>query len=880
MKTERKAADIIIPIYNAFDDLTLCVESILKHTDLTVHGLICINDKSPDERIRPYLDQLSGEHITVIHNEENKGFSANINIGMSVSQRDVILLNSDTVVTRDWVEKMLACAYSDERIATVTPLSNNATLCSVPEFCEENEIPEGMTADDMAEVVEKASLERYPQISVANGFCMLVKRAVIQDIGNFDAETFGRGYGEENDFCYRAIQAGYIHVMCDNTFIYHRGTSSFVSEDKLRYIKEHQKILEQRYPAEMRHTHLHCVKNPNHEIFARVKVQLELWKNKKNILYVLQSDFREDADDHCGGTQFHVKDLTMSLRDEYNVFVLARDYEYINLTAYTGEEECAWRYYIGAKEAYPVFYDEKLKKLFGSILDAFQIERVHVHHSNTLSLDIFKEADERGIPIFTTLHDYYYICPTIKMLDGRNRLCIGREDPSLCKNCLKENLHISEQMNYIELWRKKNEAALQRSACLITPSESAKDITAFYYPALKDKIKVIEHGSDPYEAEKRVQEKPVISNDIKGYMDELQMKQGGFLYLRGWSYQAGEDMLQCEIWIEVRDRKGRTEQFRMQKTLRDDVAAGDAKRRYCGFNDCIPVQELEDGDLEIRILISDQENERKTNGELYHVQKESNEKKEKFHIAFIGGLSVAKGAKTAYHLIKNSSKEINWFIFGEIGYEPLRNLRQTNLVKTGAYERNGLYRLLAGCKIDLVCILPIWPETFCYTLSEALLCRIPVLVTELGSLKKRTEELRCGWSVPAAASCEEILEVIDSIQKDKQGYEKVKRQVEGLRLRSVEEMASDYKKLYEAYGGKRKDVSKEQLKEEKEFLDGLELYSEAGSMKVTDKQIKIWQNSEQELQRIENSVTYKIALKIAGVRFPWKSKVRRRLYKG
>ena len=61
---------------------------------------------------------------------------------------------------------------------------------------------------------------------------MFVKREVIDKVGYFDAETFGRGYGEENDFCYRAEQLGYHHVMCDNTFIYHSGTGSFLTEEK------------------------------------------------------------------------------------------------------------------------------------------------------------------------------------------------------------------------------------------------------------------------------------------------------------------------------------------------------------------------------------------------------------------------------------------------------------------------------------------------------------------------------------------------------------------------------------------------------------------------------------------------------------------------
>lgn len=259
-----RPVDIIIPVYNAYDDLQKCLNSLYQYTNLTENRLILINDNSSDDRIKPYLEEQKKDNVIVIHNGSNKGFSNNVNLGMSKSQeRDVILLNSDTIVTKNWVEKMVACAYSDSSIGTVTPLSNNATLCSVPNFCKENKLPEGMSVDQMAVIVEECSLRKYPQITVANGFCMYIKREVINTIGNFDAKTFERGYGEENDFCNRAGQRGYIHVMCDDTYIYHSGTKSFTSKEKKAYIKAHEKILYERYSQQMRENEIHCKENPN-----------------------------------------------------------------------------------------------------------------------------------------------------------------------------------------------------------------------------------------------------------------------------------------------------------------------------------------------------------------------------------------------------------------------------------------------------------------------------------------------------------------------------------------------------------------------------------------------------------------------------------------
>ena len=137
-------------------------------------------------------------------------------------------------------------------------------------------MPENVTADEYAGLIETCSLRRYPRITVAVGFCMYIKRSVIDDIGVFDAETFGRGYGEENDFCNRAEQAGYHHVMCDDTFVYHKGTASFDTEEKKKLLEEHEAILNDRYAAQMRMNHLYCMENPDQEIRDNINMYTKL----------------------------------------------------------------------------------------------------------------------------------------------------------------------------------------------------------------------------------------------------------------------------------------------------------------------------------------------------------------------------------------------------------------------------------------------------------------------------------------------------------------------------------------------------------------------------------------------------------------------------
>ena len=102
--------DIIIPVYNALDDLKLCIESLKKYVDFSKDRVIIVNDCSPDENVMPYLRTIESEDFVVLENEHNMGFSASVNAGMSYSSSDVLLLNSDTIVTEHFADKIYRCA--------------------------------------------------------------------------------------------------------------------------------------------------------------------------------------------------------------------------------------------------------------------------------------------------------------------------------------------------------------------------------------------------------------------------------------------------------------------------------------------------------------------------------------------------------------------------------------------------------------------------------------------------------------------------------------------------------------------------------------------------------------------------------------------------
>jgi glycosyltransferase involved in cell wall biosynthesis len=248
--------DVIVPIYNAFEDTQKCIESLLSLTAGVAYRIIIINDKSTDPRITYYLEYLKQKRysdIIIITNEGNIGFIKTVNKGIRLSKKnDVVILNSDTIVTYNWLKKLKECAYLDKKVATVTPLSNNATICSVPNFDQYNDVPRGYTIQEFALLIENVSNDlgiKCSKIPVGIGFCLYIKREVINEIGFYD-EIFGRGYNEENDFCMRAYERGYYHVVDLSTYIYHKGKASFMSDQAILEEKN-SKLLLQRYPYYM-----------------------------------------------------------------------------------------------------------------------------------------------------------------------------------------------------------------------------------------------------------------------------------------------------------------------------------------------------------------------------------------------------------------------------------------------------------------------------------------------------------------------------------------------------------------------------------------------------------------------------------------------------
>ncbi len=222
---------VIVPVYRALPALRRLVQCLLNTLADSDQVLFC-DDASPEPEVAEFLAGLPAVlpfSVRVVRRERNLGFVGNVNAAFAeTAGADVVLLNSDTMPGAGWLDRLRACFASDSRIATATPWSNNAEICSLPHLCRPGPLPDD--ADRWARACAEACADEYPELPTGVGFCMAIRRACLDRIGEFDAETFGRGYGEENDFCLRAEGHGWRNVLCADAFVGHEGGASFSLE--------------------------------------------------------------------------------------------------------------------------------------------------------------------------------------------------------------------------------------------------------------------------------------------------------------------------------------------------------------------------------------------------------------------------------------------------------------------------------------------------------------------------------------------------------------------------------------------------------------------------------------------------------------------------
>ncbi len=459
--TTRDEPTVVIPVFNAFDETRDCIHSVLQHTPKSVR-VILIDDCSTDPRIWPMLEEFRRNHpqIEVLRNETNQGYTKTVNLGCGLASGDAILLNSDTRVTRGWVGKLQAAAYCREKVATVTPLSNAAGAFSIPYNHRDNPLPEGMSADQFAEFVDRHSLRMRPEVPTGNGFCLYIRREAFDQAGYFDDTHFPEGYGEENDFCMRCTYRGMVHLIEDSTFVYHKRTASF-KERKERIVDKSQRTLENRHPSYPSRVRRWLDADPLDRFRATLVSQL--------------SDRNKFAVGGDAGTQRAANPVGRVLFVNHNLYPFELSGTPIStLNHALGIQKCGVEVAVLipsaeissgfvkiANEKYTLYKVPRLGKYetyFGdiestllekylnwieNIIDDFKPELVHINDYVFMPIEIISQFSEKGACVVRNVCNPEELChlDSPVYFDGTSEVvCSGPDAPEKCAQCFLLNV--------------------------------------------------------------------------------------------------------------------------------------------------------------------------------------------------------------------------------------------------------------------------------------------------------------------------------------------------------------------------------------------------------------------------------------------------------
>lgn len=487
---------VIVPVWNAADDVAICIERLARWTPADVEVLF-IDDASPDPAIAPLLQAAAAARpaTRILRNDANMGFTRTINRGLAeIGRKHAILLNSDARVTPDWIAGMIEAAASRPRVATVTAMSDRAGAFSAPRIGNDNDLPPGVTEDAYARAFRLRSLRLRPSVPTGNGFCMFVSRACIDEIGPLDAEAFPRGYGEENDFCMRARRAGWANLVDDATYVFHERSRSF-GESKTALMAAGRAVVDARYPE-----YGQAIR-----VFSQgADLQLARWRAAQAIedcnrpaaglpamLFVVSTQ--------TGGTPQTNLDLMRQLADEADLWLLRCDSRDLTLSRLDGKVMTPVRTHTLGEPVDPITHGSaEYDAVVADWLAWLRPEIVHIRHLAWHSLQLPALARHAGARVVLSFHDFYALCPTVKLLDERAVFCGGRctATPGDCTPELWPPGSLPAlKHRWVHVWRAMFDRAVAGCDAFITTSDSARDTLLAGLPGVRpDRFHVIPHG--------------------------------------------------------------------------------------------------------------------------------------------------------------------------------------------------------------------------------------------------------------------------------------------------------------------------------------------------------------------------------------------------
>lgn len=489
--------DVIVPVYAGIQESLRCLWSVLTAPTDIRFDLVVIDDCSPDPALSAFLRQLAARGLlTLLVNPRNLGFVATVNAGLALHwDRDVVILNADTQVYAHWLDRLVAHARAEPRAASITPLSNNATVCSYPRTLHSNWELLELDGEALDQLAAACNPGLHVSVPTGVGFCMWMRRSCLDAVGLLDVERFGRGYGEENDWCMRANQAGWLQLIAADVYVLHQGSVSFKAETQARTQAAVAALVE-RHPDYQRRIDAWIAADPLREARARLDAaRIRRAGDTGPIRKGLQGPAGDTSGtaptsqllptvlmvSHArgGGTARHEAELAERLRAEQGLAaVFMRPSRLAGHVALAGAGIAE----LPNLAALPLQSEGLVLEILKSLgTKEVQLHHLADHHPTLRSL-LTAWCASLGVPLKVTLHDYHFICPRINLVDASGRYC-GEPAPPVCNRCLGADA-AGQAAGPIGPWRAAHAQLLQAAHERIVPDADVALRLKRYFPTL------------------------------------------------------------------------------------------------------------------------------------------------------------------------------------------------------------------------------------------------------------------------------------------------------------------------------------------------------------------------------------------------------------
>ncbi|HBK08822.1 MAG TPA: glycosyl transferase [Acetobacteraceae bacterium] len=467
----RRATTVVIPIHNGGPIVLACLASVLASVSKDVRVLV-IDDGSTDPAIVAAIDDLHTQRKIGLHRHARaEGFPVSANAGIRLAKgRDVVLLNSDTLVPPGWVERLRAAAYAEPDIGSVTPLSNDASIVSYPGPAGTNERPNQAATNRLDRLAARANGSATVDIPVGVGFCLYLRRDCLNAVGAFRTDVFAQGYGEENDLCLRARRLGWRNVALTGLFVgHHAGTTFGPSAVHLR--RRNSRLLEELHPGYDALVARYVAADPLAQ--ARRRIDSLIWKERGRkwpqaaILI---------AHDDGGGVERQVRHRAAAHAADGRRPIVLRPAE-------TNANQPAIAVRDGLNDDLPnlIFaMPTQLPELAG-FLRASRADRIEAHHLADYGPEIYDLIAKLALPCDVHVHDYAWFCPRISLVAAYNRYC-GEPDLADCEACIADNGHFLKEDISVEALRRRSDRFLADARQIVVPAADVGRRLRRYFP--------------------------------------------------------------------------------------------------------------------------------------------------------------------------------------------------------------------------------------------------------------------------------------------------------------------------------------------------------------------------------------------------------------